>query len=63
MSFKNNGNKRDYKYVLSSIFLLIVAIVCLTFALSKSGSSALTWYIITAATGYVAVAMFRNANE
>ncbi len=61
MSIKNNGRKRDIKYVLASLFLLAVGLVCLYLAVSSGWK--LSWTATTIAVLYLSFAMFRNANE
>ncbi len=61
MTIRNNGQKRDSKRILSSIFLLLIGLVCLYIAISSSKSWA--WYVISAAILYLAFAMFRSSNE
>jgi hypothetical protein len=61
MSIKNNGRKRDFKYILGSIFLLGVGLLCLYLAVSSGWKIA--WTLTTIAVFYLSFAMFRNANE
>lgn len=61
MTIRNNGQKRDTKRLLSSVFLFIIALVCL-YITGKNGWK-WSWDMITAALFYLAIAMFRSANE
>ena len=61
MTIRNNGQKRDTKYLLSSLFMLIVGLICLYFAFHNGFSWA--WLIISLAVLYLSFAMFRNSNE
>ena len=61
MTIRNNGQKRNTKYVLSSIFMLIVGLLCLFFTFSNGFKWA--WLLISIAIFYLAFAFFRNSNE
>lgn len=61
MTIRNNGQKRDTKRILSSIFLLIVALLC--FYLTFRHGFNFVWLIISLAMLYLSFAMFRSANE
>ncbi len=61
MSIRNNGRKRDLKYILGSLFLLCIGLLCLYLAASKGWS--FSWTVISIAVLYLSFAMFRNANE
>ncbi len=61
MTIRNNGQKRNSKYLLSSLFLLIVALICLYFTFSNGFKWA--WLLISLAIFYLSFAMFRNSNE
>ncbi len=61
MSFRNNGQKRDFKRVLSALFLLFVGLVCLFIA--RSQGYKLSWIVISGAIIFLAFAMFRSSNE
>lgn len=61
MSFRNNGRKRDLKYVLSSLFLLCIGLICLYFAASVGWK--IGWVATAAAILFFSLIMFKNANE
>ncbi len=61
MTIRNNGNRRDPKLVLSAVFLLAVAIVCLIITIHNGWKW--SWILISAAMFYLSFAMFRNSNE
>ena len=61
MTIRNNGQKRNTRYVLSSLFLLIVGLICLYFTFHNGFKWA--WLMISAAILYLSFAMFRNSNE
>ncbi len=61
MTIRNNGQKRDTKRVLSSLFLLLIALICL-YITARNGWK-WSWDMITAALFYLSIAMFRSANE
>lgn len=61
MTIKSNGSKRDPKRILSSLFLLLVAILCFYFTFRDDFKFA--WLIISLAVLYLSFAMFRSANE
>ena len=73
MSIKNNGNRRDPRYLASSIVLLIVGVLLLIVSITGSILSVKgatyqfhytrTTYIISFITLYLAFAMFRRSNE
>ena len=61
MTIKNNGQRRDPKLILSSLFLLIVGLICLYIAFRNAWK--LSWVLISIAILYLSFAMFRNSNE
>ena len=61
MTIRNNGHKRDTRRVLSSLFLLIVGLLCLFFTFHNGFRWA--WLLISIAIFYLSFAMFRSANE
>lgn len=61
MTIRNNGQKRDTRRVLSSVFLLIVGLLCLYFTFNNGFRWA--WLMISAAVLYLSFAMFRSSNE
>ena len=61
MTIRNNGSKRDPKRILSSLFLLLVALVCFYFTF-RNGFR-FSWLVISCAVLYLSFAMFRSANE
>ncbi len=61
MTIKNNGQRRDPKRILSSLFLLLVGLLCLFFTFRNGFRFA--WLIISLAVLYLSFAMFRSANE
>ena len=61
MTIRNNGQKRNGRMVLSSLFLLIVGLICLYFTFHNGFRWA--WLLISAAILYLSFAMFRNSNE
>ncbi|MBR0127396.1 MAG: hypothetical protein IJL99_03960 [Firmicutes bacterium] len=62
MSFRNNGHKRDPKYLVSSIFMLIIGLLCLYWAAESHFST--TWSLVVGAiVTFLAILMFKNANE
>lgn len=61
MSFRNNGRKRDPKYLISSIFMVIIGIICILFSASSFKSS---WNLpVGAIVLFLGIIMFKNANE
>lgn len=62
MSFRNNGRKRDPKYLISSIFMLIVGIICLFFSAATTFKSSWTLPVGVIIT-FLGILMFKNANE
>ena len=62
MSFRNNGRKRDPKYIFSAVFLLIVGVISLLIAAQSYLNT--TWSVIVGViTIFLAILMFKNANE
>ena len=62
MSFRNNGQKRNPKYIFSAIFLLIVGLLCIYFAAQSHFST--TWSVIVGLVMiFLSAIMFKNANE
>ena len=61
MSFRNNGRKRDVKYIIGAIFMFIIGLILVAFAILDGH---LSWRTITAAIViFLSVIMFKNANE
>ena len=73
MTIRNNGNKRDPKYLSSAIILFVVGILLLIVSLTGSILTVTslnyhfkftrTTYIVSFITLYLAFAMFRRSNE
>ncbi|MDO4869184.1 MAG: hypothetical protein Q4A65_02655 [Bacillota bacterium] len=61
MSFRNNGRKRDPKYLISGIFMLLIGIVSLLLA-ARSGWK-FSWTVIGAVVTFLSILMIKNANE
>ena len=61
MSFRNNGQKRDIKRVLSALFIFFVGIVCLVITVRNDFK--FSWILITAAVFFLSFSMFRSSNE
>ena len=62
MSFRNNGRKRNPKYIFSALFLVIVGVICLMISAQSHFST--TWSIIVGLVMiFLGVLMFKNANE
>lgn len=62
MSFKNNGHKRDPRYLASSIFMLVVGILCLFSSAGIVFKS--SWGLpVGAIITFLGIIMFKNANE
>ena len=62
MSFRNNGRKRNPKYIFSSIFLFVVGIICVLIAAQSHFST--TWSVIVGLVMiFLGVLMLKNANE
>lgn len=62
MSFRNNGRKRDPKFLLSSIFLFCIGLLCLLFSASTTFKS--SWNVpIGIIILFLGIIMFKNANE
>ena len=61
MSFKSNGQKRNPKYILSSIFMLFVGIIVII--LAQTSDWGFHWNVIGAILIFLAVIMFKHANE
>lgn len=62
MSFRNNGRRRDPKYLFGSIFMIIVGLLCLFTAASTHFST--TWSLIVGVViTFLGLLMFKNANE
>ena len=61
MTIRNNGQRRDPKRILASLFLFIVGLICLYFTFNHGFRW--SWLIISVAILYLSFAMFRSANE
>lgn len=62
MSFRNNGRKRDPKYLFGSIFMIVVGILSLSMAAASHFST--TWSVIVGLIiTLLGILMFKNANE
>ena len=62
MSFRSNGRKRSPRYIFSSLFLLIVGVICILISAQSHFST--TWSVIVGLVMiFLAVLMFKNANE
>ena len=61
MTIRNNGQKRDTKRILSSIFLLLIGLGCLYFTFDDGFSW--SWLVISIVVLYLSFAMFRSSNE
>ena len=61
MTIKNNGQRRNPKYLLSSGFLLVLAIISMY--LTFRDNFRWSWLLISLALFYLPFAMFRNSNE
>ena len=61
MSFRNNGQKRNPKYTLSSVFMLFVGIIVII--LAQTSDWGFHWNVIGAILIFLAAIMFKNANE
>ena len=62
MSFRNNGYKRKPKYIFSSVFMIVVGIICIMISAQSHFST--TWSIIVGAVMiFLGILMFKNANE
>ncbi|MBQ9014540.1 MAG: hypothetical protein IJ109_00335 [Firmicutes bacterium] len=61
MTIRNNGQRRDPKRILSALFLLVVALICLYFTFNNGFRW--SWLVISVALLYLSFAMFRSSNE
>ncbi len=61
MSFRNNGQKRNPKYILSSVFMLFIGIIVII--LAQTSDWGFHWNVIGAILIFLAAIMFKNANE
>ena len=62
MSFRNNGHKRNPRYIFSAVFLLIVGISCLL--LSATSNLKPSWGVLVGVVMlFLGVIMFKNSNE
>ncbi len=61
MTIRNNGQKRDTKRILSSLFLLIIGLICLY--ISFKDGLRFSWLVISAAVLFLSVRMFASSNE
>lgn len=61
MSFRGNGRKRNPKYILSSLFMALVGVISIIMTRTAGWSS--YWDIVGIVVLFLAVIMFKNANE
>ena len=62
MSFRNNGRKRDPKFLLSGLFMIIIGALCVGAAAASHFST--TWSVIVGLVIiFLGILMFKNANE
>lgn len=61
MSFRNNGRKRDPKYILSSVFMIVVGALCLAMTMASDWSR--VWDVVGIVVMFLGIIMFKNANE
>ena len=62
MSFRNNGHKREPKYVFSAVFLFVVGISCLFLAATSHFST--NWSVVVGIIMlFLGIIMFKNSNE
>ena len=62
MSFRNNGRKRDPKYMLSGVFMIVIGVLCLYLAADSHFST--TWSLVVGVVvTFLGILMFKNANE
>ena len=62
MSFRNNGRRRDPKYVFGAVFMIVIGILCILLAAASHFST--TWSVIVGAViTFLGILMFKNANE
>lgn len=61
MSFRNNGRKRNPRYVLSAAFMLLVGIVSIIMTRTAGWSN--YWDIVGIVVIFLAIIMFKNSNE
>lgn len=62
MSFRNNGRRRDPKFIFSAVFLIVVGVICVMIAAQSHFST--TWSIIVGLVMiFLGILMFKNANE
>ena len=62
MSFRNNGRKREPKYVFGAIFMIVIGLLCLFLAAQSHFST--TWSMIVGiVVTFLGILMFKNANE
>ncbi len=61
MSFRNNGRKRNPRYILSAVFMLLIGIIVIV--LAQTSDWGFHWNVIGAVVIFLAVIMFKNANE
>jgi|GEM_PF-2493397 hypothetical protein len=62
MSFRNNGHKREPKYIFSAAFLIIVGILSLLLA-SSSRLSTFWGVVVGIVMLFLGIIMFKNSNE
>ena len=73
MTIRNNGNRRDPKYLASAIILLVIGVLLLIVSITGSILTVQslnyhfkftkTTYIVSFISLYLAFAMFRRSNE
>ena len=61
MSFRNNGRKRNLRYIQSALFMLLIGIVVII--LAQTSNWGFHWNVIGAIVIFLSVIMFKNANE
>ena len=62
MSFRNNGRRREPKYVFGAIFMVVIGLLCLLLAAQSHFST--TWsMIVGVVVTFLGILMFKNANE
>ena len=62
MSFRNNGRRREPKYVFGAIFMIVIGLLCLFLAAQSHFST--TWSMIVGIViTFLGILMFKNSNE